>query len=301
MNDSDGRKIDRKALEVIRIRAVQRVEAGESPETVIKALGFSRTLIYEWLAKYREGGLDALRSRKAPGKMPKLNAQQINRVYRLVVGTDPRELKFEFALWTRSMVRDLIEREFNVTMSDVSVGRLLKKFGLRPQRFKHRTIQRDELSVSRWMAEDYRKIRKLASENNAEIYFSDKLSASSDCYSGATWALKGKTPAVKTTETPLGVNLISAFRGRGALRFMVTEELVTASVFIEFLQRLIHNSSRLIFLIVDNDAVNCSREVSEFVRDSDVRLKLFFLPPYSAEFNPDEHIRNSLRNHKIGR
>lgn len=72
MNELDGRKIGRKTLEEIRIRAVRRVEAGESPEVVIKAPGFSRALIYEWLAKYREGGIAALRSMKATGKKPKL-------------------------------------------------------------------------------------------------------------------------------------------------------------------------------------------------------------------------------------
>ena len=51
MNEFDGRKIDRKALEEIRIRAVKRVEAGESPEIVIKALGLTRARIYEWIAK----------------------------------------------------------------------------------------------------------------------------------------------------------------------------------------------------------------------------------------------------------
>ncbi|WP_176761370.1 helix-turn-helix domain-containing protein, partial [Desulforhopalus singaporensis] len=100
METDDGRKIDRKGLEAIRIRAVQRVEAGESPETVIKALGFTRTVIYQWIAKYREGGIDALRSRKAPGKQPKLNGKQLQKLYRIIVGVDPRQLKFEFALWT---------------------------------------------------------------------------------------------------------------------------------------------------------------------------------------------------------
>ena len=62
----DGRKVNRKALEEIRIRAVLRGEAGESPEVGIKALGFTRGRIYEWLAKYREGGIEALRRTKAP-------------------------------------------------------------------------------------------------------------------------------------------------------------------------------------------------------------------------------------------
>ena len=56
MGKRDGRALDHKTLEEIRIRAVQSVEAGDSPEDVIRVLGFGRTVIYDWLAKYREGG-----------------------------------------------------------------------------------------------------------------------------------------------------------------------------------------------------------------------------------------------------
>jgi hypothetical protein len=46
MKEMDGRKLSHAALEEIRIRAVKRVEAGESPEVVIDALGFHRSAIY---------------------------------------------------------------------------------------------------------------------------------------------------------------------------------------------------------------------------------------------------------------
>ena len=49
----------------------------------------------------------------------------------LIVGTDPRQLRFEFALWTREMVGEVIRIEFDVTLSAVSVGRLLRKMGAR--------------------------------------------------------------------------------------------------------------------------------------------------------------------------
>ena len=113
MNEFDGRKINRKALEAIRIRAVKRVEAGESPEVVIKTLGLTRPRIYEWIAKYREGGIEALRSSKASGRPPKLPGAALQKIYSLVVGRDPRQLKFPFALWNRSMVRELIRRELD--------------------------------------------------------------------------------------------------------------------------------------------------------------------------------------------
>lgn len=301
MDTMDGRKLDRKALEAIRIRAVKRVEAGESPEVVIKALGFTRTLIYDWLAKYREGGIEALRSRKARGKTPKLDGRRMKIIYRLIVGTDPRQLKFEFALWTRSMVKELIWRRFKVKMSLPSVGRLLKKLGLSPQRPVHRAIQRDELAVYKWMAEDFPKIRKLAAEKGAKIYFGDESSVRSDYHSGTTWAPKGKTPVILTTGKRHRVNLISAISSRGEMQFMATESNVTAKVFIEFLERLLHKAKQPIFLVVDNHSVHRSEEVSKFVESTKGRLVLFFLPPYSPELNPDELVWNYLKNHNIGR
>ncbi len=62
----------------------KRVEAGESPEVVIKALGLTCPRIYEWIAKYREGGIEAFRRRKAPGKTPKLAGHQLMKMRQTV-------------------------------------------------------------------------------------------------------------------------------------------------------------------------------------------------------------------------
>ena len=226
MNELDGRKLDHKTLEELRIRAVKRVEAGKSPEAVIKTLGFSRARIYGWLAKYREHGIDGLRSRLATGRPSRLDGKQLQQIYQLVVGNNPRQLKFEFALWTRATVRDLIQQEFNVSMSEVSVGRLLGQFGLSPQRPVRRAYQQDQSLVVDWIAKDFPAIKKMAKTEQATIYFGDEASVRSDYHSGTTWAPRGKTPVVTTTGARFKVNLISAISARGTLRFMATEDTV---------------------------------------------------------------------------
>ncbi len=94
-----------------------------------------------------------------PGKPPKLNGAQLRRLYTLIVGADPRQLRFEFALWTREMVRELIRRESGVRLSAVSVGRLLRRLGLSPQRPRWRAWRADPAAVARWLAEELPAIR----------------------------------------------------------------------------------------------------------------------------------------------
>lgn len=59
-----------------------------------------------------------------PGRPSTLSAEQLRKLYALITGVDPRQLQFEFALWTREMIAELIRREFGVRLSLSAVGRL---------------------------------------------------------------------------------------------------------------------------------------------------------------------------------
>jgi transposase len=93
MREDDGRKLDHKTLEQLRIRAVRQIEHGAHPADVAAALGMTRAAVSGWLAKYRQGGLEALKARPVPGRPPTLSGAQLARVYHLVVGSDPRQLR----------------------------------------------------------------------------------------------------------------------------------------------------------------------------------------------------------------
>src|SRR6266536_2317057 len=135
------------------MRAVAAVEAGQHPEDVAATMGMARSTVFGWIAKYREGGKPALKARPVPGRPPKLSGLQLAGLYALITGVDPRQLRFEFALWTREMIAELIRREFDVSMSLSAVGRLLRRLGLSPQRPLWRAWQADPEAVERWKTE----------------------------------------------------------------------------------------------------------------------------------------------------
>src|ERR1700690_2303411 len=100
----DGRTLDHKALEAIRMFAVRRVKEGEAPSAVVKSFGLNRTTVYRWLKAEKKGGERALRSRKSTGRPRTLNSKQAQQVRRWINGKDPRQYGFDFGLWTRAVV-----------------------------------------------------------------------------------------------------------------------------------------------------------------------------------------------------
>jgi transposase len=301
MREHDGRKLDHKTLEQLRIRAVGQIQQGAHPDEVAAGLGMTRAAVYAWLAKYREGGLEALKARPVPGRPPKLSGSQLQRLYGLVVGNDPRQLRFAFALWTRAMVRELIRREFGVALSEVSVGRLLRKLGLSPQRPLYRAWQQNPEAVARWKQAEYPAIREQAAQVGATIYFADEAGVRSDSHAGTTWAPVGQTPVVATTGDRFGVNLISAVTAKGKLRFAAYDGNLNGPVFIDFCRRLLHDAQGPVFLVLDGHPVHRSKAVKQFARSTDGRLRLCFLPGYSPELNPDEWVWKNIKHDRIGR
>jgi transposase len=297
----DARRLDHKTLTELRKRAVASVQEGQSPEVVAKALGINRVTIYGWLARYRNGGLDALDARKRGGRKPKLDAKSIKWIYNTVTSKNPLQLKFTFALWTAKMVGEIIHQRFAIKLSKASVCRLLNQLGLTPQRPVWRAYQQRPEEVRRWLDEEYPHIRAMARRYKALIFFGDEAGVRSDHHAGTTWAIKGKTPIVSSTGARFGLNLISAVGVNGEFRFMTVRGRISASKFIEFIKRLIQGVDRMVFLIVDGHPTHKAKMVRRYVDSIKDRFRLFYLPPYSPELNPDERVWNDLKNNGIGK
>lgn len=301
MRKDDARQLDHKTLEELRIRAVRKVQAGESPETVSQTLGLNRTTIYDWLSKYRQGGWQALKSKPTPGPKPKLSGKQLKWIYDVLTLKNPQQMQFEFALWTREMIQKLVKDKFKISLGLKSIGKLLAQLGFTCQRPLYKAIQKDESLVKEWLRKIFPTIKTRARVEKGDIYFGDAAHIRSDHHSGRTWGKKGETPEVQSTGARFSFSIISAITAKGHMRFMVTEGGVNSIVFIEFLKRLLMGAKRKIFLIVDRGPSHTSKKTKSFIESVKDKIELFYLPPYSPELNPDELVWNHLKNHTVGR
>jgi len=284
-----------------RVSVCEAIERGASPDVVAEVSGFSRSSVFDWWKSYRENGKEALRTKKTRGPDSKLNDGQLSQLYRLITGNDPRQLSFGFALWTRGMIRELIQRQFGITLSLVTVGRVLEQLGMSPQRPLQRAYEQDPGKVREWREETFPEIQARARLEGAAIFFADEASVSTAYHAGTTWAPVGQTPVVKGTGRKNSVSMVSAVSPRGELHFEIQDEGINAEDFIAFCEKLINDVDRPVFLILDNSRVHHAKIVKQFAADSDGKLTLFFLPPYSPELNPDEWVWKNVKHDNVGR
>jgi len=297
----DGRTLDHASLETIRRMAVRRVRDGEEPSAVVRSYGFCRTTIYRWLRAEKRSGERALAARKGTGRPPELTPKQKEKVRQWINGKDPRQYGFDFGLWTRQIVVELIERKFSKRLSVTTAGRLLAELGITPQKPLRRAYQRDPQAIERWKREEYPAIRRRAKRRGADIFFLDEAGIRSDAPPGRTWGLRGQTPVVNTDGRRQSVNAISAVNAKGAFWYQTYTGRLNAPTYIEFLRKFLRTRRRPVTLIVDSHPAHIAKMTARFVQDAEGKLEMFFLPGYAPDLNPDEFVWNHVKTHGLSK
>jgi len=298
MNKNDGRKLSREALKERRTTIIRMMKAKNTLAEIVTATGACLSSVYKIQKKYKEKGAKALTPHKRGikfGQGRHLTPDQEKLIRRKLIDKCPEQYKMDFALWTREAVRQLIKQLCGFEMPIRSVGEYLKRWGFTPQKPVKFAIERKPALVKEWLETTYPNISSEAKSDKADIYWGDETGLRASDVRGRGFAPKGKTPVVQATATYQTLSMVSAITNKGKVSWMIVEGTVNTDKFIEFLKRLVRSAPRKVYLILDNLRVHHSNPVQEWAKSKSEKIRIFYLPPYSPDLNPDEHLNSDLK------
>lgn len=298
MKHSDARLLPPVIQRKLRHEALDLFLKGKNPTDISKQLGVSRQSVYNWIKRHSKSGKQGLEIHKrGRPKGTQLQSWQSAQIVNLIKNSCPDELSMPFFLWTREAVGQLIKDKFKISISKWTVGRYLANWGFSPQKPARLAIEQNPKAIEEWFEIEYPMIQKLAKKENATIHWGDEMGLRSDHNVGRTYGIKGKTPVLKRTGNRFSCNMISTITNLGKLSFMVFHENFTEDVFLKFLKRLVHQYNRKVFLIVDNHRAHKSKKVKKWLTENVKCIKIFYLPSYCPELNPDEFLNQDIKSY----
>jgi transposase len=292
------RSLTPEAQEERRRQVIGLRQAGQTYAVIAAQVGLTQTGVFDICKRFAEHGPAGLKSKprgQVPGHGNLLTAEQEAEVQALMRQQMPDELGLDFALWSRAAVQALVWQRFGVAVAVRTMGTYLARWGYTPQKPLRRAYEQDPAAVRRWLRREYPAIAARAKAEGGVIFWGDESGLRSDDVRGRSYAPRGETPVVRPNHRRANVGLVSAVTNRGEVRWMVLDGAIKAPTLIRFLERLVRDAGRKVFLILDRLQVHRARLVRDWLAGREDQIEVFHLPAYSPELNPDEGVNGDVK------
>ena len=294
----DARQLSDEVLEALRLRALRACELGFSESDIASMLGVARETVSRWWSAYQVKGLDGLpgnRTGRPLGSGRTLTDEQGKHIQRLLDKNSPAKLGIAAPLWSRAAVRELIHEEYGIWVPVRTVGEYLERWGYTAKKPCRHANDQDPEEIREWLEETYPDIERQAEEEDAVILWTDESGVDADHHPGTGYAPKGQRATMEVPHGHIRRSVISAVGNRGELHFMTYDGTLNAALFIVFLEGLLSETTRKIYLITDRLSAHDCDEVWEWVEEHSDRIEMFLLPRRAPESNPVEYLNNDLK------
>jgi transposase len=131
------------------------------PETLyhLAQQGVTQGAVSRWIARARDGGIEALRTRHPPGATPRLCDQQRSALLSLLKqGAEAQG--FIGNVWTQARIAAVIKRTFGVSYHRDHIGRILGDLGWSVQKPQEQATQRNDAALAHWREQIWPAIKK---------------------------------------------------------------------------------------------------------------------------------------------
>lgn len=297
-NNINKRKSSENVLFEKKLIAVRLRKERKTYKEISNITGLSISTICKAVKKFKVCGAKNLKWKKRgvrKGTNKTLTKRQENHIIHIMTDRTPEQLKLKCCLWTLDSVNELIKQEYGIDMPERTISEYLRRWGFTVQRPSKQAMNQKPEQVKEWVEKQYPEIRDKAKGEKAEIFWADETAVQNVANYARGYSPKGVTPVLKIQTVKMHINMISAINNQGKLHFLLYSEAINSERLIEFMEALIKHSRRKVYLIMDNLRVHHSKEVTEWAKEHEDEISLFYLPPYSPEYNPDEYLNNDLK------
>jgi transposase len=272
--------------------------SGQTIAQLAKTFDCHRNSISRWVKRYRSrDGLDRL---AGSGRHRAIGIEEGRRLLACLL-QPASDYGYETDLWTITRLMQVAKKELGISLSRMCIHRLLSVNGYSFKLPRKRYYEADVQAQDLWLRRELPKIMRVVREKKAILYFEDESCISLTPVVGRTWGPIGQKTIQRVTGNRGSISAISAISRHGHLLFALHDsgKRYGAADIISFLQNILdHHPRRHIVVIMDRAPCHTAKAVREFV-DKNRRLHVFYLPPRSPEFNPDEQVWSYLKQHAL--
>lgn len=273
-------KREKKAVLRHRLLFVRQLYAGESVADACERMCVSEDTGYRWLKDWNESGLASVARKPGSGRPPRLSARQLD---------DLRHRLKKKANWLTREVRALIKCVFGVAYSNRQVQRILRSFRMHYARPYPRDYRRPKDAEAQLAQSLHQAVGGVSS--GCVVGFMDEASPQTTANTQRFWSFD-KPQIVKNT-SKIRANTFGFYpiNGREVVEFMPDSKSPRVC---EFLHKIRwKNPAGDIIVVLDNARGHIAKATREYAEK--LRITLVFLPPYSPDLNPIEHIWRPIK------
>jgi len=282
----------------IRVRALESFRKGISAINIAKVFQVHRATVHRWIARYKDEGDSGLVRKPVSGRPRKLESLDELGLGSIVLNPASK-FGYETDFWTCGRLLQVIKKQFKIEMSKWTIWRRLRESGFTYQKPERAYYEADAAKRKKWIDEEIPKILETVNKHKAILYFEDESNISLSAILGKTWAPRGKTPKQSVTGKRGGISAMSAISKNGSLLFTLLEKRIASDEIIHFIKQILqYHKRRHIVLVMDQAKPHTSKKTTAYI-ESQKRLHVFYLPPYSPDWNPDEKVWNHLKHQEL--
>jgi len=252
----------------------------------------TRSAVDCWLRIARVKGEAGLRAKKHPGPQSKPDDPQKRQIFRWIKSRNPRQYGFDFGLWTRKLVQELIAERFGIQLGLTGVGRVLAELEITPQKPLRRACERDPEAIQHWTEHEYPRLR-------ARSFFSMRRGFAQTLHRAARGCRRVRRRWSRRGPSPIRKRDLCRERARRLWVQGIPRGVQPAP-----LRRLLEavHARPTYSRVLDRGRTSFgSRTEGGGVRASKGRLELHFFPGYAPELNPGEFVWNPMKTHGISK